>query len=358
MTTLASKLLEYLSTSTIVLDNGLRCTYMNEAAERLIEMSRRSAEGRRIDELLPANIELAEQVRAVLAHGAGLIVRDEEVHIPIWQRSERVDYQLTRFETDDTFHVLIELSQIDRVTRMANDAEQSARYQAALAMVQGISHEIRNPLGGIRGAAQLLDKKLDASGLNQELGEYSQVIIREADRLGRLVSRLSAGHRTLQKTAVNIHQLIQHCIDLIAAEFGDSVVVERDYDMGLPVLLLDSEQIIQVILNILLNGAQAMEGEGQLTIRTRVALADATRNSMPTKGVRIQIQDTGAGVAPELRERVFFPMVTSRDEGTGLGLAIAQEIAQNHGGFIAVDEFWEGASFSLYLPFTEEATHG
>ena len=358
MTALASNILEYLSTSTIVLDDDLRCVYLNEAAEGLIEISRRSAEGRRIDELLPANVALVEQVKAVLANGVVLIVRDEEVHIPVWQRSERVDYQLTRFKMDDTFQVLIELRQIDRVTRMANDAEQAARYQAALAMVQGISHEIRNPLGGIRGAAQLLDKKLDASGLDQELGEYSQVIIREADRLSRLVSRLSAGHRTLQKTAINIHQLLQHCIDLIAAEFGDKVVVDRDYDMGLPTLLLDSEQIIQVVLNILLNGVQSMEGEGQLTIRTRVALADATRNSMPTKGVRIQIQDAGTGVAPELRERVFFPMVTSRDEGTGLGLAIAQEIAQNHGGFIAIDECWDGASFSLYLPFIEEATHG
>jgi two-component system nitrogen regulation sensor histidine kinase GlnL len=216
-------------------------------------------------------------------------------------------------------------------------------------MARQLAHEIKNPLGGLRGAAQLLERELP----NDELKEYTRVIIGEADRLCALVDSLLGPARPIRREPVNVHELIDHVYRLARAEAPSGVAIERDYDPSLPLLALDRDLMVQAMLNLARNAVQALGERGALTMRSR-ALTHATIGAEKHRVVAsLQFEDNGPGVPAELGETIFYPLVTARAGGTGLGLAVAQDIATRHGGIIEFDSRPGRTVFSLLLPMEE-----
>jgi two-component system nitrogen regulation sensor histidine kinase GlnL len=216
-------------------------------------------------------------------------------------------------------------------------------------MIRQLAHEIKNPLGGLRGAAQLLARELHDATLH----EYTGVIIGEADRLTALVDSIAGPGRPPLRSLVNVHELCEHVFHLLRAEARSSVLVERDYDPSLPSAMLDRNQIIQALLNVARNALQALGERGRVTLRTR-ALSNVTIGLVRHKLVgSLQVEDNGPGVPEELRASIFYPLVTGRANGTGLGLAVAQDLVTRHGGLIEFESEPGRTLFTLLLPLSE-----
>ena len=213
-------------------------------------------------------------------------------------------------------------------------------------MIRNLAHEIKNPLGGIRGAAQLLDHELERPGLH----EYTQVIMQEADRLQSLMDRLLTPHRLPQPAPLNIHEVLERVRSLILAEYPHGITIRRDYDTSVPLLQGDKEQMIQIVLNIARNAAQAMKGNGQLKLRTRIARQVTLARKRHRHALEVQINDTGPGIPENMREKIFYPLVSGREGGTGLGLTLAQSFVTQHGGTITFDSQPGNTTFTLLLP--------
>jgi two-component system nitrogen regulation sensor histidine kinase GlnL len=216
-------------------------------------------------------------------------------------------------------------------------------------MIKQLAHEIKNPLGGLRGAAQLLERELQGESLR----EYTQVIIGEADRLAALVDSMAGPNRAPSKTQINVHEICEHVYHLVRAEAGAAIVVDRDYDPSLPNATLDRNQIIQALLNVARNALQALSGSGRISFRTR-ALSNVTIGSARHRLVAsVQVEDNGPGVPAELRSSIFYPLVTGRANGSGLGLAVAQELVTRNGGLIEFESEPGRTVFTLLLPLGE-----
>jgi two-component system nitrogen regulation sensor histidine kinase GlnL len=229
---------------------------------------------------------------------------------------------------------------------MTRDSALLVQQGGSRVMARQLAHEIKNPLGGLRGAAQLLERELPSA----ELKEYTRVIIGEADRLCALVDSLLGPARAVVRAPVNVHELIDHVFRLARAEAPSGVAIERDYDPSLPAIRLDRDLIVQAMLNLARNAVQAVGERGQLMLRSR-ALMNATIGTERHRIVAsLQFEDNGPGVPPELGETIFYPLVTARAGGTGLGLAVAQDIATRHGGIIEFDSRPGRTVFSLLLP--------
>jgi two-component system nitrogen regulation sensor histidine kinase GlnL len=229
---------------------------------------------------------------------------------------------------------------------MTRDSALLVQQGGSRVMARQLAHEIKNPLGGLRGAAQLLERELPSA----ELKEYTRVIIGEADRLCALVDSLLGPARAVVRAPVNVHELIDHVFRLARAEAPSGVAIERDYDPSLPAIRLDRDLIVQAMLNLARNAVQAVGERGQLMLRSR-ALMNATIGTERHRIVAsLQFEDDGPGVPPELGETIFYPLVTARAGGTGLGLAVAQDIATRHGGIIEFDSRPGRTVFSLLLP--------
>jgi two-component system nitrogen regulation sensor histidine kinase GlnL len=213
-------------------------------------------------------------------------------------------------------------------------------------LIRNLAHEIKNPLGGLRGAAQLLERELE----RPELTEYTQVIMKEADRLQSLMDRLLAPNRIPQKVSLNIHEPLERVRSLLLAEYPQGLRIRRDYDVSLPAVAADREQIIQALLNIARNSAQALKGRGEIVLRTRVARQVTLARKLHRLGVTVQIVDNGPGVPADIRDRIFFPLVSGREGGTGLGLTIAQDYVHRHGGVIELESEPGRSCFTLLLP--------
>jgi len=214
-------------------------------------------------------------------------------------------------------------------------------------MIRQLAHEIKNPLGGLRGAAQLLERQLNDAAMR----EYTSIIISEADRLKSLVDSLLGPGRAPHQELVNIHELIQHVRQLLVAEAPPGVAIDRDYDPSLPPLILDRNQLIQAMLNLGRNAVQAMNSSGQLILRTR-ALTNVNIGTRRHRLVAcVQFEDSGPGVPEHLQSTLFYPFVTGRQEGTGLGLAIAQDLVSRHSGLIEFESRPGRTTFTMLLPF-------
>ncbi len=218
-------------------------------------------------------------------------------------------------------------------------------------MIRQLAHEIKNPLGGLRGAAQLLERELQAA----ELKEYTRVIIGEADRLTALVDSMAGPHRAPQKVLINVHEICEHVYHLLRAEARSTITVERDYDPSLPSARLDRHQLIQALLNVARNALQAVGDVGRITLRTR-ALSNVSIGPARHRLVAsVQVEDDGPGVPDALRSSIFYPLVTGRANGTGLGLAVAQELVTRNGGLIEFESEPRRTIFTLLLPLGESA---
>ncbi len=219
-------------------------------------------------------------------------------------------------------------------------------HDAARESVRGIAHEIKNPLGGIRGAAQLLERELE----NKELTEYTQIIIQESDRLRNLIDRMLMSERQLNMAEVNIHEVLEYVYQLMEAEFENSVQVTRDYDPSLPDLTIDREQILQAMINVVRNAMQATGEGGHITIRTRALRQFTVHHQLYRLVLQIDVIDDGPGIPPDIEHGIFYPMITGRAEGTGLGLSIAQSLVNLHSGIIRHERRDEKTIFSIFLP--------
>ena len=250
--------------------------------------------------------------------------------------------------------VVVELLPMATQARQARVEQQAQQSQANKELVRNLAHEIKNPLGGLRGAAQLLEMDLP----DPHLREYTQIIIREADRLQALVDRMLAPHRSIQKREpVNIHEVCERVLSLVQAEFPQGLTIERDYDISLPELEGDKERLIQAVLNIVHNAAQAVapqqeKGTGRITLRTRIAHQVTLGGQRHRLALELQIMDNGPGIAPELLEQVFYPLVTGKAQGTGLGLTLAQTYIQQHHGVIACESAPGRTVFTVVLPLS------
>ena len=242
--------------------------------------------------------------------------------------------------------LLLEFRHIEQQMRIAREERLLDQSQANRELIRNLAHEIKNPLGGIRGAAQLLERELERPNLH----EYTQVIIKEADRLQSLMDRLLRPHRLPQPAPLNIHEVLERVRSLILAEYPHGIDIRRDYDTSLPLLTGDKEQIIQVVLNIMRNAAQAMHGKGRIELRTRVARQVTIARKRHKYALELRINDTGPGVPPAISEHIFYPLISGREGGSGLGLTLAQTYVAGHGGTITFESQPGNTTFILLLP--------
>jgi two-component system nitrogen regulation sensor histidine kinase GlnL len=345
-----TELFDALSTGIIVLDAQLCPIYANVAAQNLLAFSLNQARGRPFGDFLHDTSGLIGILRRSLQTGQGISDRELTVRPIGSPREARVlDVTVTPLEGQVTgTHLLLELTDDTARSRISRENDLLARLDSSRMMIRQLAHEIKNPLGGLRGAAQLLGREL----ADDSLKEYTGVIINEADRLSALVDSMSGSARPPVKASLNVHEIVEHVYHLLRAESKDAgaVTVERDYDPSLPSAMLDRNQIIQAFLNLARNALQALDGRGRIILRTR-ALSNVSIGSARHKLVAsLQVEDSGPGVPDELRGSIFYPLVTGRATGTGLGLAVAQELVTRHGGLIEFESEPGQTIFTLLLP--------
>ncbi len=242
--------------------------------------------------------------------------------------------------------LLLEFRHIEQQLKIAREERLLDQSQANRELIRNLAHEIKNPLGGIRGAAQLLDRELERPNLH----EYTQVIMKEADRLQSLMDRLLTPHRLPLPAPLNIHEVLERVRSLILAEYPQGIAIRRDYDTSVPLLKGDKEQIIQVVLNIVRNAAQAMNGNGQITLKTRVARQVTLVRKRYKHALELQVSDNGPGIPEGIRERIFYPLVSGREGGSGLGLTLAQTFVTQHQGTLTFESQPGNTTFTLLLP--------
>ncbi len=339
------RIFENLHTAILTLDNQLRITSANPACEMLFAQSRNQINLQPISSIIHTP-QLLESLNEALKSGHPFTSRSCQL-ILLNKNESTVDYTITPIDDSKTEDImLLELNPIDRLMRLARE-DKILNYQVTnRAVIRGLAHEVKNPLGGIRGAAQLLEKELPG----QNLHEYTDVIIREVDRLRALVDRMFGPNQPLNLEAISIHEILEHMIRLLLAETKDGISFHRDYDPSLPALEGDKDQLIQAILNLARNSIEAMKNKGELIFRSRVQRQFAIGNIRHRLVIQLDIEDSGPGISPDLIESIFYPMVTSRPEGTGLGLSIAQDIVAKHNGLIEVTSQPGQTIFSVFLP--------
>jgi two-component system nitrogen regulation sensor histidine kinase GlnL len=341
--------LDLLSSAVILLDGGQLIRHLNPAAENLFSASQRVWLGRPLSQLLGTPPILLEALDNALRNNWSYTG-----HSVPFQRSETVvlhlDCTVTPIETAHA-RLLLEFRPIDHQLKAAREEREAVQQQANRELIRNLAHEIKNPLGGIRGSAQLLEHELSAHANAPQLKEYTQVIIKEADRLQELMRRLLSSHRAMQPAQTNVHELLERMRRLIHAEFA-GVKVQRDYDLSLPDITCDREQLIQAVLNIVRNAAQAMKGEGEITLRTRVIRQVTLAKKRYRLALELQVIDNGPGIPEDMRDKIFYPLVSGREGGSGLGLTLAQSFIQQHHGSIDVESRPGRTCFTIRLPIT------
>ncbi|MFZ5593317.1 MAG: nitrogen regulation protein NR(II) [Pseudomonadota bacterium] len=339
------RIIDGLTTAVLVFDDALRLIYVNPAGEMVFEVSARRLHGLPVQDLLPGAALVVDAMRHALESGAPFT--EHELHLTLpGGRKISVGMTITPLAEEQGGELLVELVQVDRQMRITREENLLAQLQAARAVVRGLAHEIKNPLGGLRGAAQLLEREL----VDESLKEYTGIIIGEADRLQNLVNRILGPNTLSQKRLTNIHQVLERVRGVVLAEVPTGVPIVRDYDPSIPEFSADPDQLIQAVLNIVRNAVQAIDGAGEIILRTRIQRQVTIGQQRHKLAARIEVIDSGPGIAPDMVERIFYPMVTTRPEGTGLGLSIAQSLVQQHDGLIECASRPGQTTFTIVLP--------
>jgi two-component system nitrogen regulation sensor histidine kinase GlnL len=339
------RVLDSLSSGIILLDEHLLIVDVNPAAENILGVSAKRAHGQSLLQLVDDEPELRDILSRVVLTGDRYA---NEIHLaPTEVHAEQriVDCRVSPIDIDNA-RVLIEITDVTRRSQITRENALLIQHGAGRQMIRQLAHEIKNPLGGIRGAAQLLERQLD----NDELREYTDVVISETDRLAGLVDTLLGPGGPPNKQPVNIHELLEYVVRLIEAEDERQLTVKRDYDPGLPMIDLDRDQMIQALLNLLRNAAAALDGQGTLTLRSRAVTNFNIGDVRHRVIASIEVEDDGPGIPQELQDTVFYPLVTSRPEGTGLGLPAAQELLSRHGGLIEFESRPGRTVFFVRIP--------
>lgn len=320
---------------------------MNPAAENLLGISQNRARGKPLLQLVDDDPEfrdiLARAQNTGEPYATELRLGPTEVHA-----EERiVDVRVSSLEHADlTANLLVEMADVTRRSRISRENALLIQHGAGRQMIRQLAHEIKNPLGGIRGAAQLLSKQLQS----EDLREYTSVVISEADRLAGLVDTLLGPGGPPNKRPANVHELLEYVIRLIQAEVGDDIDIRRDYDPGLPLIELDRDQLVQAILNLVRNAIAALGGQGTITLRSRAVMNFTIGDTRHRVIASLEIEDDGPGIPADLQDSVFYPLVTNRPDGTGLGLPAAQELISRHHGLIEFESRPGRTVFFVRIP--------
>ena len=337
--------IDALATAVVLLDDAQVVRYINPAAENLLAISAKNIVGTALEKVFAEPGLLVAAVNYAAENNCSHTQHELPLSTAGRARLE-VSCTVTPVGIARVEGFLIELSPLHQQLRIAREERLMDQSTQTRELIRNLAHEIKNPLGALRGAAQLLDRELERPALH----EYTQVIMKEADRLQSLMDRLLTPHRLPQVTQFNVHEALERVRSLLLAEFPDGIGIRRDYDVSLPPLTADREQIIQSLLNVARNAAQAMRGKGTIILRTRVARRATLAKRMYRLALLVQIVDDGPGVPEELKDRIFFPLVSGREGGHGVGLTIAQTFVTQHHGTIELESEPGRTCFSILLP--------
>ena len=349
-------ILDSLTTAVLVLGDDLAIRYLNPAAESLFETSMTRSHGLPLQEVLVDSEDALTTLHAAVENGQSYTRREAEFALISGARLT-VDYSVTPISLDPT-ELLIEIQPRDRLMRISREEDIISQQETTRILVRGMAHEIKNPLGGIRGAAQLLDRELS----DDDQREYTRVIIDEADRLRSLVDRMLGPNKALKIAPTNIHEILERVRTLIEAESKGRVRLRRDYDPSIPEFPGDKEQLIQAFLNIARNAMEAaFENEAAsgrsatptITFRSRALRQFTIGHRRHRLVCRVDIIDNGPGIPPELLQNIFYPMISGRASGTGLGLSITQSITGQHRGLVECESEPGRTDFIIFLPLED-----
>ncbi len=343
--------LDLLPSAVVVLDGRGGIVFLNLAAEQRFEVSLRLVGGQPFSRFFVD----AGPIDRLIDEALERRFDEKRTEFSLERPGREAQMQLVSAKVleEGPGLLLIEFREFDKRWRADREERLLDSAQANRELVRNLAHEIKNPLGGIRGAAQLLETELASPALR----EYTQVVIKEADRLQLLVDRLLAPHRHPRVVGeVNLHEVCERVRSVVLAEFPRDLALRRDYDTSLPLFRGDREQLIQVVLNLVRNAAQAMHGAGEIILRTRIARQVTIARQQHKLALDLHVIDNGPGVPEEIRDRIFFPLVSGREGGSGLGLTIAQTFVQQHGGLIECDSRPGRTDFRILLPLPRAAT--
>lgn len=347
-------LLEEANTAFVVINSDLNVIYANPAAEQLLSQSRQR--------LYQQSLQLLANYYHFSPNSINKVLLDKnaftesEVKLFVDGHPLLISFSATYLDFNKCDHVIIEMRCIEQQRKISQVHYQEHQQKAAQDLVRSLAHEIKNPLGGLRGAAQLLESELE----NPDLKEFTQIIIEQADRLSTLVNRLLGPQTTGLRRSDNIHSILEKVRKLVCLDLPAFVEIKVDYDPSIPDFEMQSDQLQQAFLNIIQNAVQALQGKEQgkekgksnstIIIKTRTA-QKVTINGLPQRlATLITISDNGPGIPKQLKDTLFYPMVTGRQDGSGLGLSIAQKLIKQHNGRIEYQSIEGKTEFFIYLP--------
>ncbi|MEM7364916.1 MAG: nitrogen regulation protein NR(II) [Pseudomonadota bacterium] len=344
---MANNILDGLSVALLSVDHELRVRYINQSAQALLDVSAARSSGLTVSDIIGNGHELETIMYDALQSGQPYSGRKITLKLPTG-KTATVDFSLTPFNDEEWPRLLIEMHPLDRYLRIEGDESSREHYAVARQMVRGLAHEIKNPLGGIRGSAQLLARELDDDGQR----EFTDIIISETDRLTALVDNLLGPNHVARLQPTNVHELLERVVRLIEIESEQKISFVRDYDPSIPDLSMDPEMMVQVFLNIARNAMQSLADtpSPEICIATRVDRNFTIGSKIHRMVTKVDIIDNGPGISEELKDHLFYPMITGRKDGTGLGLSLAQSLVHQHSGLIELDSEPGCTRFSIIIP--------
>jgi two-component system nitrogen regulation sensor histidine kinase GlnL len=342
--------LDDLSIAIILLDDRFGLVRLNSAAEMLLGLSRERAAGGQLGQWLQLDRNLASQLENVLVEGQPITLRARQLR-PLRAPAFLADLVASPIRGKGRGRLVLEMNSIDRRHRISREDQLRQQQAISRAVTRGLAHEIKNPLGGLRGAAQLLAGELQDQGLR----EYTKIIIREADRLHKLVDRMLGPNNLPKREMINLHEVLEHVRGLVSVQLPLGLRILVDYDPSIPDMHADRDMLVQALLNLVQNAIQVLGDHGQIVLSSRILRQYTISGRRHRLVARLRVRDTGPGIPEEIRERIFFPMVTGRASGTGLGLPIAQSLIQLHNGLIECQSRPGRTDFDVLLPLETTA---
>ncbi|MEO1867916.1 MAG: nitrogen regulation protein NR(II) [Methylococcales bacterium] len=339
------KILDHLSETIMLFNDDLKLTYINTAGEILFADSARHLVGHSIEQLFnDPHLLIKKDLQNCYQTGNTLVNREISLHLS--GRPMTINFNISPLmEASQLIGVIVELLQIDKHLRFTKEEQLFAQQNTNRMLVRGLAHEIKNPLGGLRGAAQLLHDELSLP----ELKEYTQIIISESDRMQELMDKMLGPNTPPKKEPLNIHEILNRVHKLVQNEH-DQITIEKDYDPSIPLINADRNMLIQAFLNIVQNATQAIDKQGRITLSTRICRQLTIGRHRYKLVLKASITDDGVGIDPDMINQIFYPMITTRADGTGLGLPIAQSLINQHNGIIECTSMPNNTIFSIYIP--------
>ncbi|WP_371186922.1 nitrogen regulation protein NR(II) [Thalassotalea maritima] len=345
----ATQLIGQMVTAVVVLNEHLQVQYLNPAAEALLSKSLNRLYQQDFLSVFTHSTLTAERLHQVLRSGQDFTDSDVQLEfIEGHHVSLEINGSVALFHSQE--HILLECRRIDKQKEISSEVFQAQQWEAARDLIRGLAHEIKNPLGGLRGAAQLLSREIDT-----EQREFTDMIIEQADRLTNLVDRLLGPNQLPDLALHNIHEVAEKVYQLVSLDNPKEIAFVRDYDPSIPNIMLDTEKLQQTLLNIVGNAIAVLDKHGQITIKTRIATNQTINGKKVKLAVKLSIIDNGPGIPAELQDTLFYPMVSGRDNGTGLGLSIAQTLVHQHHGKLVCHSYPGRTEFSIILPLPKRS---